>query len=160
VRRAFLSSMPFVTTGGINSADTLCQNDATAVSMPGTFHALLGLTGATPISRFDLGRTVWTRVDGVALAATTADFAAGNTIASLNVTAAGAYVPEGVSDAWTSGVPTMTSSALTTCNDWSSNAPGANAHGGLWTASGPNAFEQVVVISCQVASNRLYCLEL
>ncbi len=158
-RRAFLSAAPWVPAGGITAADAVCQNDAMQAGLTGTFRALLGITGSTAISRFSLTGSVWTRVDGVALADTTTDFATGNTIAPINVTAAGAYVGPITANAWTGGVPDMVGTATTTCADWTSSAASANAHGGLWLSSGTGAFEQVVVVSCQDTSNRLYCLE-
>jgi hypothetical protein len=158
-RRAFLLAAPWASGGGISSADTACQGEAGQANLTGTFRALLGQTGTTAISRFSLSGTVWTRVDDVALASTTADFSAGTTIATLNVTAAGAYVPEGNGFAWTGGLPDAIGTAQTTCTDWASMSAATTGRSGSSVATSSAAFDQVIPLGCSQAAGHVYCLE-
>ncbi len=55
-RTAFVSTSSFDASTGISSADTLCQNEATAAGLPksSTFLALLSTSTASAASRFTL----------------------------------------------------------------------------------------------------------
>ena len=158
-RLAFLSN-PWPSGGGRNAADAECQTEATAAGLPGSYQALLADVGTTAIARFRDTGTMWTRVDGVALADSYAQFASGDTIAPLNVTAAGAYVQPAPAIVWTGGVPDATGTALTTCNNWTVGTTGGNAHGGDYDGSGTQAFDEIVAQPCDLTTSRLYCLAL
>jgi hypothetical protein len=105
--------------GGVSGADALCNQEATAAMLSGTYAALLSTTGASAASRFKPGAP-WRRVDGVRI---TSDFttweapldvaADGMRVRAQYLVYSGAASPSGVA-----------SSATDTCGDWTSNASG------------------------------------
>jgi len=142
-RIAFLSKASFDTSKGLSggsppstggSADVLCQTEANAAGLSGTFLALLATTGVSAASRFDSTGPTWVRPDGIALASTAAIFMQGTLVTALNehadgsfapLTSSGGYVRTG---AWAypdpgapmSGLEVPASSPADTCNDWTS----------------------------------------
>jgi hypothetical protein len=66
-RRAFVSSGAIGSDGGLAAADALCQSEANAAGLQGSFLALLATTTESPASRFDVTGAPWVRVDGVPL---------------------------------------------------------------------------------------------
>lgn len=64
-RIAFVSETFWVPTGGLAAADAVCQGEANAAGVPGTFLALLATSSATAESRFSATGLPWQRVDGV-----------------------------------------------------------------------------------------------
>ena len=114
-RVAFVSYL-WTPGAGIADADALCQNEATAAGLPGTFLAWLATDTASAMSRFS-PEPVWTRVDGVPLATSAAAFAAGDLLTSLSVRADGSSLERVV---WT-GAANPTSVGTMTCSNWTSN---------------------------------------
>jgi hypothetical protein len=160
-RRAFVSASMFTLGGGssLGSADTLCQSDADAHTLGGTFRALLATSTSSPASRFaETG--VFVRLDGVPLAASAAAFFDGNIDAPISTAVDGSYV---LAYPWT-GVPVGATSLRvagdidTTCMDWT-DPSGAVARGGTNVGAHSLAYTFANSFSCSVTTP-VYCLEL
>jgi hypothetical protein len=154
-RTGFVSAAPFAAGGGLDSADALCQSEATAAGLSGTFLALLATEASSAASRFDAGELPWVRVDGIRIAATASDFMLGNLDASLNVTASGSYVDRNV---WTGAASPMDAGAGLTCASWTSTAMAQNAHYGAAQLTGLPFFDRFDR-ACDLAFEHVYCLE-
>jgi hypothetical protein len=117
-RVAFITKATF-SNSGLSGADYLCNQEANAAMLSGTYGALLSTTSASAASRFKPGAP-WRRVDGVRI---TSDFttweapldvaADGMRVRAQYFVYSGAASPSGVA-----------SSATDTCADWTSNASG------------------------------------
>jgi hypothetical protein len=160
-RLAFVPEAPGLPGGGLAAADALCQAEANAESLLGTFKALLGTEQATAASRFNLNGAPWVRVDGVpwvssaaALAGTRDD--ASDFMTGLNVTAAGELVisTDFVTLAWTGGLPGQVGLA---CTAWTSTVLEQRGSLGQPESAG-TAGVGCCTASCSSA-RRLYCLE-
>ncbi len=166
-RRAFLTAALWTAGGGLTSADALCQSEAQAASLPGTYLAALPPTTArTTMSRFDTSGPPWVRVDHVVLASTAAAFfTSAVRFAPLNVTARGQYefitnfiLDEGVRVGTTSMDVTPAADGVDTCSDWTSTSNSlANRTRRFDDASPNHQFPSPRV--CSVAT-RLYCLQM
>jgi hypothetical protein len=138
-RRAFLSKTKWAPSGGLATADTLCQNDATSAGLTGTnFRALLSTSvAATDPSRFDVTGSPWYRLDGAQIVATAGDLAAADgskLMTSVNLDAAGAYQSGGV---WTgSDTAPAATTGITNCTNWSSAAAGVQGWMGYTSTVG------------------------
>jgi hypothetical protein len=64
-RRAFVTQTMWTPTGGIAAADAVCQSDASANGITGTFHALLSSSTGDAFARFSLAGPTWVRLDGI-----------------------------------------------------------------------------------------------
>jgi hypothetical protein len=155
-RIAFLSAGTF-TPSSLAAADALCADEATAAGLDGEFVALLATQAASAISRVETDGPVWSRPDGVPLAATVADFVAGAAWeTSITETAAGDYVTGLV---WTGAAsPSVAGSSASTCGDWAS--PMAGTSGTIGRASAIEVAESFASASfgCQFSAH-LYCFE-
>ena len=168
VRRAFMTNAPWIPNGGLTGADALCNSEATAAGLPGTYRALLATTGATAASRFSTTGNPWARVDDVILAPTAAGFlgsAAGGPPAywqaALNVTAGGAYRQDRI---WAGGATLGTSGTGTSCNGWSTvSATAFGAVGIGWSSEVASAFANYTqssgVTTCDNTQSKLMCLQ-
>ncbi len=125
-RHAFASLEAWSPGTGIASADALCQREASAANLPGTYKALLASAGASAASRFNANGTPWIRSDGIPLTSSASGFfSAAFWDAALNVTADGQkYLSGGL---YWSGAGTMTTAGTnaTTCSNWQSVTPTA-----------------------------------
>ena len=155
-RRAWLSS--WIPGTGIAAADAACSNDASTAGFIGTFRALLASNGASAISRFNIERGAWSRVDGAVLATSAQAFAAGDVLTSLNVTASGAYNATLLQVVWTGGRPSEDGTNTTTCETWTVAGPSMTGVPGYALSSGSDAFDQGQLFACGTG-NGLYCLE-
>jgi hypothetical protein len=158
VRHAFVSSAWFPGLG-IADADARCQGDAAAVSLGGSYRALLATATASAASRFDLAGPPWARVDG-AILAPTADAVMQlqlETPLDLDVMGhrAGTLY---FGTIWTgASTPTTIGLAGETCNSWSdSTNTFFGTTGGTWALDG--SFFSENATSCN-ASQQLYCLQ-
>jgi hypothetical protein len=161
-RRAFISKTGWLPGGGVDAADTVCQNDATAAGLANAanYRALLTTTvAATAATRISVTGEPWFRLDGAQLVATAADLAApaaDRMLTSLNVDPTGMYVANGF--AWTgNAVAPSATSMIANCNNWSTSAATAsswygvaNASASIWWAGNLQA--------CNGPSS-LYCFE-
>lgn len=156
---AFVSSAYWTPGAGIADADAVCQDAATAASLPGTYKALLPTTTASAASRFSSTGEAWRRVDGVQLAVSRAEFMAGHLLAPLDATANGGQTD---ADVWTGvtgagAVPNSLGTTGKTCQDWTSNM--STDRSGLGhTAETGSAWFTSGVLPCNSMSH-LYCLQ-
>ncbi len=154
-RIAFVSSAAFISGTGLAGADTVCQNNATAAGLTGTFKALLATNGATAASRFATGEP-WVRLDGVAVVDAWTDLAANMLLAPINVQADGTtYL--GNYGLWLGAAGFATAgSAATTCNSWASSAGADTASAGTVARS---YYGSTTARGCDSTGYRVYCLE-
>jgi hypothetical protein len=125
-RYAFASQGAWSPGTGIASADALCQREASAANLPGTYKALLANGGASAASRFNSNGAPWIRTDGIPLTPSASGFfSAAFWDAALNLSADGQqYLGGGL---YWSGSSTMTTAgtSATTCSNWQSVTPTA-----------------------------------
>jgi hypothetical protein len=119
-RTAFVSRGLFTPGAGIAPADALCQSEAAAAGLTGSFLAELATSSAPPESRFDLAGPPWVRLDGVLLAQTArAYFADDLSLSAPIVDARGEFITDARN--WL-GLPNdRTVSADATCQNWTSS---------------------------------------
>lgn len=111
-RHAFVLANDIVSGGGVTTFDQHCQTEATAATLPGTYHAAVATTTASALSRFATGAP-WVRSDGV-----TVIDSSGALIAPVLYFAGGLGFDIAV--AW-SGAPSLTATAPTaaaSCGNW------------------------------------------
>ncbi len=129
-RHAFVSYATWIPGGGIASADSLCQSEATTAKLPGTYKALLAPTGSTAASRFyyAAGSQPWIRSDGILVAPTaSAFFTTALFDASPNISADGSTY-YGFSGVWTGAANPLTAATdATNCANWLSSSSGASS---------------------------------
>ena len=119
-RIAFVSEGTFTPGGGIAVADALCQSEATAAGLPGTYLAELATSTSLPQARFDLSGPPWVRPDGVLLELSAESyFSVQYSRSAPIVGAAGGYF--GFGRNWLGLTNARTTSAESTCQDWTSN---------------------------------------
>ncbi len=151
-RIAFLSEGNY-TPSTPGAADMMCNTEAHAHSLTGTFLALLAMHGVSASSRFQPGAP-WSRVDGVQV---TADFVTWD--APLDMTAGGIRRPSG-SYAYTGATsPTSASLNYNTCSDWQTPVNTATAILGDPDRSLPsNVFDVQETQSC-TPGRPIYCFQ-
>jgi hypothetical protein len=154
-RLAFVTQSTFAPSSGLAAADALCDSEAKAAGLPGSFAALLPTSKLSAADRFASSSTAtWVRLDAVALNDRDAVlFDAFQLRTPLNVSSKKQLVPSsfvvtGTRGAWDVPGPEQT------CQDWTS-ASGTVAVGYTgdtehwWFASGRNCSE----------ANPIYCLQ-
>src|SRR5262249_23295068 len=118
-RLAFLSDSTYVPSG-LSAADALCQREAAAAQLPGTYQALLASSSTSASARFDLTRPTWARVDAIPWLEKATDLATGKVLSTLTVGPTGAYSV--YARVWTGATdpsaPSVTSAQ--NCADWTS----------------------------------------
>ncbi len=167
-RRAFISNVAWLPSGGLAGADALCASEASAAGLTGTFRALLATTGASAASRFSTTGTPWARVDNVLLAPTAAGFLGGAAAgpptywdAALNVTAAGGYRFDRT---WAGAASVQTVGTGTSCSGWSTVT--STAFGSVGIAASTRtatAFANYTasssITTCDNAAHKIMCLQ-
>ena len=160
-RTAFITSVAWIPDEGRDQADAFCGSEAAAAGLSGSFLALLGTSTESAASRFDASGTTWVRTDGIALAATAADFfSQGRSDASMEYRADGQLSTRG---AWTGSDMGLDAPGTNTCSDWSTTAQ--NKKGALGGDSGQteDAFGEAALGGnswpCNGTAWHLYCLE-
>lgn len=159
-RRAFLSS-PWDTVAkpGLAGADSVCQADAAAASLPNAtrFKALLAMTSASAASRFNTATGArWVRTDGVEVSATAADLMNSKLTAPIAVTADGrTYLSASVQ---TGALTPKDVATNGNCSDWTDSTSGFLGAKGTSGFSNRNFFDAGFLGTCR-AGVRLYCLE-
>jgi hypothetical protein len=118
-RVAFLSAKKIMLSSGVAGADALCQREADAAGLPGSFRALMATSTASLSTRFALALDeIWVRPDGVVLNPGRGTLFDDVLSAALDVTASRQfvtgedYVLIGAEDAHTIPKPEQT------CLDW------------------------------------------
>jgi len=150
-RRAFVTVQSFTPGGGLSAADATCASDAQLAGLNGTFVALMSTTSVSAVSRLVLNGPTWVRLDGVPLAATPLDFAAGRWLTALSVTSSVTYVDAGPYGASLSA-PQPDGSY--TCQDWTTTT-GTGLVGRSVASDG----EAIDTVKGPCSGAPLYCLE-
>ena len=153
-RSAFEPSL----SGGLASADALCQSEARAAGLTGAFRALLATAGNSAASRFNLDGPTWVRPDGIALTERAADlFQAPFLSAPISLHADGTYLAASRPN-WTGRAARGRLDGGASCQGWTSNGSGASGRIGsprfthyYWYSAGAS--------SCDNLQTGLYCLE-
>ncbi|HZN91820.1 MAG TPA: hypothetical protein VFB81_03925, partial [Myxococcales bacterium] len=122
-RRAFVTGGTFTPgAGGVTAAHALCQTEATAATLPGTYKAVLATNGTTPASGFTTRGAAVIRPDNVVVAATDGNFFAEPEVlrAPPERTAGGTLASP--ADLWTGAATAQTTgTSAGTCADWTSS---------------------------------------
>ena len=148
--------------GSLAAADSLCQSEANAAGIPGTYRAWLSEslesgTPSSPATTFDTTVGPYVRVDGAVVADDWADLTDGTLNVPINVSSSGATVASGY--VWTGtlidGTAASTASG-STCDEWT-NA-GADAHVGAAPAT-DSAWTNLSFDSGCGSLWRLYCFQ-
>lgn len=161
---AFLSESTTGNIGGIVGADTLCQKDAVAAGLPGTYKAWLsdGTTANSPAASFTQSRVAYIRPDAAAteVAANWTGLTSGTLENPINATATGAA---GYYLAWsivnTNGTPALTGSpAIASCNGWTS---ASSSVGGSVAYTGDTNSQWTYIAESATCDNAipLYCIQ-
>ncbi|MEP7098454.1 MAG: hypothetical protein ABI748_12385 [Dokdonella sp.] len=130
-RMAFTTAASWSPGGGIANADNLCQTEAAAATLPGTYKALLATSSVAAGSRFNTAGAPWARADGVLLKATASNmFSTTLWDAAPGISADGTQV-YGNTGIWGGSASlSATGTSATTCQDWSNGAAAVTAVGG------------------------------
>ena len=145
-KRIFLSNGEF-TPGSARTADALCQTEATAALLPGTYQALLPAPGVAALDNLlDARTTTYQRVDGI-----TVGLLGTSAVQHTYITLSADGTVPADSGVWTGGDPAVVQ--VNTCNNWRSAAGMAERSAAFdWPG-----FEGLVD-QCSTAL-RLYCIE-
>lgn len=94
-RVAFVSTPGFALDSGRDAADALCQAEATAATLSGTFKAALSTSAEAFHERFNLTGETWVRVDGQPVFESAADLAnaTATSLTSIHQRADGSQMP-------------------------------------------------------------------
>jgi|CXWL01.1.fsa_nt_gi hypothetical protein len=140
---------------GVSAGDAICRAEASAAHLPhpSTFKVWLSTTGVSAASRLGISAP-FKRVDGMRVAATSADLLDGALLVPLNVTASGGYLT-GFPWAWTgtdaAGQP---DTAGRFCGGWTSSSSAVlGAHGAKndvlgWSTNGGQFCNNVGHLYC------------
>ena len=143
-------------------AMTLCQSEAGAARLPGTYMALLAPTGASAASRFSSSGLPWIRPDGIPLASTAdAFFSASLLDVPPNVTADG-FAYFGNMGVWSGAArPANTGADATNCANWTSSSATAKGEAGAAGDSTANSFFNMfgTIVACNATWMSLACLQ-
>jgi hypothetical protein len=155
-RYAFVSTPIFNPGSGMSAADALCNQEAVAAGLPGSYLALLATTKDTAVSRFDTLGPPWVRPDGVPIALTAKLDSPAPLLASINLAADGTnlYGTLAMTGAYSLHIP---GDAASTCSNWTnSSAAGAVVGRTSDTETAINA--SVLGYSCSNVSS-VYCFQ-
>lgn len=157
-RLAFASDGVFDPSKGRDSADALCQREATAHGASGHYLALVSSLADAASQRFDTAGLPWLRHDGVQLTTRSSDLFAGTGLnAALDVTGSLTYLDHN-DRIWTGSDQPNTAGMFppTTCNDWSD----ASETGAVGTPDDTAGFGyyHTESLPCDIP-HRVYCLQ-
>jgi hypothetical protein len=159
-RFAFMTKADWTPGGGIGTADALCQQEASAAGLAGTYRALLAPSGSTIASRFVTSGYTWARVDGTPLATSAELFFQGTTFGVPPNLSADGSVYYGNEDLWTGAVtPSTVGTAASTCGDWLSNAANLSGQGGIAGDSSVHEFFGEWPLACNYGL-KIACLQI
>ncbi|MET0344264.1 MAG: hypothetical protein ABW252_24830 [Polyangiales bacterium] len=142
--------------GGVVAADAVCQAEARAAGLPGSYLAWLSTSTVDAPARL-AGARGWVRPDGKPFADRVEDIVASRVYYPLRVDAWGRDLADGVSvlEAWTGTDRRGARGRDRTCGDWTRTALGESALGGAGTASAA-WFSDAYTLTCDRRA-RLYC---
>ena len=152
--------------GGLQGADAICQAEADAAGLPGTFLAWLSDSTESPSTRFVQYNTLldpqypYELVDGTLIASGWIDLTDGTVVNTISLTATGTP-PDGLLLAWTNtklfGQPlnAFLDPVLDSCSDWTDSRKSGwggrpNETDVHWTFAGS--------VNCAAAAH-LYCFQ-
>ncbi len=148
--------------GSVAAADAICQSEASAAGLLGTYRAWLSNslesgTPSSPATTFDLGAGPYVRIDGAIVADDWADLTDGTLNVPINVTPSGSTITSGY--VWTGTLVDGTAASTapaSTCDEWTNT--GADARAGAAPATN-SAWTNLAFPSSCSASWRLYCFQ-
>jgi len=157
-RRAFTTIAGWPPGAGIAAADSLCQSEASAANLPGTYKALLAQAGSSAASRFSTTGLPWIRSDGIPLASTASAFLTGSVFDVPPNMSADGSVTFGFRGIWGGATtPSTAGSSASTCSNWLS-ASGTGAQGAAGDTGAATFFGQWPIESCSYGFS-LVCLQ-
>ena len=140
---------------GLDDADTLCGNEATANSLPGTWVAWLSDSNTDASARVTQHNAPFMLTNQTRLADDYADLTDGSIAVALNIGADGEV--DAPSPVWTA--TTIAGAATAThCSDWGTAAPGQNAGKGANNGSNNTWTDQAPVATCDTELP-FYCFQ-
>ncbi len=120
-RRAFVTAGTLDGTGGLESFDDLCTSEAAGGGLEGSFLAVIAMSTASGLSRFDTAGPTWVNGFGVPLAETALALTVQSHLdAPANITVAG----EAVGGYYWTGATSPTGLGVSNCTDWTGEASG------------------------------------
>jgi hypothetical protein len=162
-RLAFVSKSSLLGDAGLPAADTLCQTEATAAGLTGTFKALLATSTAAAASRFDAsaGAPTWIRGDGIPLFSSAADLPTNKIL--IPIVASADSTKQGGAFVWTGAVSPADLGPTTSCGDWTGAGAGYATSGSAGSvrsrySGAPGWFGNYSVLPCNF-QNRVYCFQ-
>lgn len=144
--------------GGLSGADAVCQAEADAASLPGTYRAWLSDSATDAGLRVGISVGAYVMPNGVRIANSWADLTDLSLITGINVLANGTVVPSPGSRVWTGTRTDGTRYGTTSenCSDWTSNGgtgrSGLSHQQNVWSDFAPS-------VPCSSTGVRLYCFE-
>jgi hypothetical protein len=166
VRRAFVTDNAFASDfGGLRAADALCQGEADAAALRGTWLAWLADDTGDPATRFNTS-FMYVRLDGVIIAGDFGELAGGNIQNPITTTPTGQVLSSVV--CWTNvaigghaPVSGVDHEGPANCGNWTSrdrtqwgDTGSNNLTSGYWTLWGAQTCD-----TNEVPPNHLYCFE-
>ena len=157
--RVFITTAVYspTTIGGLAGGDVLCNAEASAAGLGGTWMAWLASTTAGPATRFTTqSSSPYRRLDDVVVANSWADLVDGTIAADISVTPTGP-VANG-NNAWSNVAVDGTPVGSNNCGNWADSTALSGHYGrgnsstATWTDSGNN-------LVCGNYSLHLYCFE-
>jgi hypothetical protein len=156
-RVAFASYYGVAAGAGVAGADTLCQTEAGAHGLPGSYRALVATQFSRAVERFSTAGAPWVRPDGIPITATATSLSDVTTLlAPVTQTADGVYFGGGYVWTGATGVTAFATSA-SNCSDWMDSVNGAGMVGMTGTAS-QLYFYAGMSVACS-GGLRVYCLQ-
>ncbi len=153
-RRAFATFSEWVPGGGIVDADRLCNSEASAAGLVGSFAAALRPDSATTASRFEASALPWVRTDGVAITPAATLFSAVALDVPIHLGASGEPLPPDAS-VW-AGSPLVVTGG--NCGNWASTSGESPETGSVETTDYAKRFS-FGAAGCSAMGIRLMCLE-
>ena len=158
-RHAFVTVSNYVVdAGGIATADALCNTEAQAAGISGSFLAVLATSTKSALSRFNYlgtGLTTWVRLDGIPVSTTPLAFAAGAIVAPINLTSARTYIASTLVTTGAGSLSTPSNLATDDCADWTT--PTGTADTGL--ANDIVEYFTGTGIAAHCTDSPIYCFE-
>lgn len=168
-RRAFLSTGEIIGPTTQASADAVCQAEAAAAGLSGTFGVLRATAGGAAAAAFPDSGVGWYRMDGAALFASAAALRAQPPLTALNITVdggvarligeEGARVYTGAPNPYTAGT------AASTCDNWSNGSGSAQLGAArdsvlwFWDGNTPAGGNECLANMFAMSPKRVYCFE-
>lgn len=162
-RRAFVSKNVFTSGGGLASADAICQSDATSAGLANASHflALMATNTTSALSRFDMTKAAWVRIDGLPIVSKATDLVSAPLMSSVSQYADGTYVTSVVAAFTGSESPATIDGTGVTCNNWTSTSATDSAIVGYAVTTSSEWFDRVTLNGSGICTTpaSVYCFE-